>query len=354
MKGYIVLETGDIFEGDLYNHTANINGELIFYTGMTGYESILTDPSTKGQIIVFTYPFIGNCGINEAMRDVPIQANGFIVSEIAEEASHYEAALTLSEYSERHATPFLTGIDTRTIVKRIREHGSMRAVLTTDPKHVPNKHIDEGAVEKVSVEKLQTFGDGATHVIMIDYGYKQSIVDSLIQKGFKVTVVPYKTSFSEIKELHPDLIIYTNGPGNPIQHQRELTTIKKVASTYPTFGIGLGHQLLALAFGGETERLPYGHHGISEPVIDRTTNKVYMTAQNHSYIVKEQSIEGTGFQLKFSHINDRSVEGLVHESYPIMTTQFHPIGTPGPSDTESFFFSVLERFLSKGREKVYA
>ncbi len=359
MKGYIVLSTGEFFEGELLGNDKEVYGEVVFFTGMTGYEEVMTDPSFKGQIVVFTYPLIGNYGINGIDQEsIAPQASALIMQGCRNEGYHYEAIESLKDYAEKTSLPILVGVDTRAVVKRIRELGDMGAIITTniDTVDFSNKPMigTRNLVEEVSTTKIETFGDGDYHVVMVDFGYKKSILSSLLTLGCKVTVVPFNTDEGTIANLKPDGVFLSNGPGNPKKLVHLLGTIKKLASTYPTMGICLGHQLLALAFGGDTEKLRFGHRGANQPVQDLLTKKVYMTSQNHSYVVTEDSLEETGFSPRYININDRSVEGMSHQQYPITSVQFHPEAHPGPSDSEEIFHCFLTDMSSKRSEKIYA
>ncbi|MDQ0207933.1 carbamoyl phosphate synthase small subunit [Alkalicoccobacillus murimartini] len=359
MKGYVVLETGEQFEGELFGaeKEKDVHAEIVFFTGMTGYQEVLSDPSFKGQMVVFTYPLIGNYGINDSdFESLKPQVEALIISELNGAGHHYEANQPLAGCLQHAQVPYITGVDTRAIVKRIRKNGDMRAVLTTHPESVDFSATtplgEQEVVSSVSVQAAETFGHGERHVVLLDFGYKKSIVSELVDQGNRVTVVPYSISFEEVVSLKPDGILLSNGPGNPKQLETRLPVIRKLAETYPTLGICLGHQLLALAFGGDTEKLNFGHRGANQPVIDQETNKVYMTSQNHSYVVKETSLTDTSLHARFFNINDGSIEGLEHKRLPVLSVQFHPEAHPGPSDSAQLF-NLFKEMMSQGRESLY-
>lgn len=359
MRGYLQLKSGECFQGQWLTNapTENIKGEIVFFTGMTGYQEVLTDPSYKDQIIVFTYPLIGNYGINEFdFESKKPHVAGVIVYEAKKTAFHYEAKHSLTEYLDKWGVPMLGHIDTRAVVKKIRNEGTMPAILASSTsKDSIFKWNDGEKVQKVSIFKPETFGEGDQHIVLIDYGSKKSIITSLVKRGCKVTSVPFQTSFEEIKKLKPDGILLSNGPGDPKDIAQVLPTVKKLIMHYPTLGICLGHQLASLALGANTEKLAFGHRGANHPVIDFETGKVFMSSQNHSYVVDQKSIKNTGLTLRFSNLHDQSVEGFTHEVYPLQTVQFHPEANPGPADSNYIFDEFIETVkANNGRVFAYA
>ena len=362
MKSYLHLATGRSFSGELLTQKTNhpAVGEIVFFTGMTGYQEVLTDPSYKGQIVVFTYPLIGNYGINdEDFESRKPHAAGAVVYEGGMAPSHYQQKRTLAEYLDKWNVPLLSGIDTRAVVKEIRQAGSMQAMITDNEKGTEDNgwkmNIQSFPVKSVSAAGAETFGKGNKHIVMMDFGYKQSILQSLLQMGYRVTAVPYHTGIEAIHKLKPDGIVLSNGPGDPKQLERQLPVIREAIMSYPTLGICLGHQLTALAFGGNTKKMLFGHRGANQPVQDLQTGKVYMSSQNHSYEVDEASLAGTGLSVRFRNINDSTVEGLGHEKLPVLTAQFHPEANPGPAET-MHLFKEFDQLITQnsGREKAYA
>ncbi|MGG6432486.1 carbamoyl phosphate synthase small subunit [Anoxybacillus sp. D401a] len=355
MEAYLHLQNGKTFAGKLETAwMGDIAGEVVFFTGMTGYQEVLTDPSYKNQIIVFTYPLIGNYGINEVdFESKQPHVKAVIVYEAEEAGYHYEAAYSLKQYLEKWNVPLLTHVDTRAVVKQIREHGAMPAVISTSRRAVV--HVEEQApVPLVSTSDIQTYGNGHMHVVLFDFGYKKSIVHSLMAYGCRVTVVPYNTTLQTVEQLEPDGVLLSNGPGDPKQLHRYLPNILTVIERYPTLAICLGHQLVSLAYGGDTEKLPFGHRGANQPVYDAKKKKVFMTSQNHGYVVKAESLAHTPLSIRFINVNDGSVEGVVHETKPILCVQYHPEAHPGPNDTQFIFAEFVDMMKAARKEKVYA
>ncbi|WP_102271839.1 carbamoyl phosphate synthase small subunit [Cytobacillus massiliigabonensis] len=346
MKGYLHLKNNHCFNGEWLTAPPNqqIEGEIVFFTGMTGYQEVLTDPSYKDQIIVFTYPLIGNYGINEQdYESKEPHVAGVVVYEATNHPSHYQSTYSLKEYLQKWDIPLLGHIDTRAVVKTIRKEGTMPAVMSINESFMKTDvelHKDE-KVTKVTANTNGYYGEGETHIVLVDYGTKKSIIHSLLKRNCRVTTVPFNTTFQEIKKLKPDGIVLSNGPGDPKELTSILKNIKKMLEQYPSLGICLGHQLAALAFGGNTKKLPFGHRGANHPIADLKKRKVFMSSQNHSYVVDEESLQKTGFEKRFINLHDQSVEGLIHQILPIQTVQFHPEAHPGPADGEYIFDEFL-------------
>ncbi len=355
-KGYLVLESGDSFVGTMVGENPLATGEVVFNTGMTGYQEMLTDPSYAGQILTFCYPLIGNYGIN-ALDDesAALQLSGVVISNLCHLPSHYLSIKPLLNHLNQAGVPVLADVDTRAVVKRIRNQGTMRGVLTTNPENVSFDRPVTGLdlIKQVTAkEKMHYKGEGP-HVVLVDYGSKKSILTALLKAGCDVTVLPYDTTFQEIQALKPAGVVFSNGPGNPMSLKPYFGEIKKITEAFPTLGICLGHQLIALAHGAETEKLLFGHRGGNHPVKELETGKVWMTSQNHSFVVKEASLENIPFEVTYRNVNDHSVEGLKAKHLPIETVQFHPEAHPGPTDTEHIFTRFIQKIKHAG-ESSYA
>ncbi|MFE1630449.1 carbamoyl phosphate synthase small subunit [Brevibacillus reuszeri] len=358
--GYLTLESGEVFTGTLYGAPVNGFGEVVFTTGMTGYQEVMSDPSFAGQIVTFTYPLIGNYGINPKDYEAQKPAlTGMIVSELCMEPSHYESTKTLAEAAEEFGFPILAGIDTRTITKRVRQNGPLFGVISDQPMQAEevvslrNKHAKKSLVAEVSSQRIERHPGTGEHVVLVDLGMKHSIVDALLALGCRVTVVPFDTTIEQIKSLSPDGLMFSNGPGDPEHLLAYCSEWRKAVEQYPTLGICLGHQVLALMYGGKTEKLAYGHRGGNHPVKDLETGKVYMTSQNHGYVVKEESLEQSELTVSYRNVNDSSVEGLTHKSLPVFSVQYHPEAHPGPSDTSHIFHQFIQSMREVGA-KTYA
>lgn len=351
-QGYLVLETGEIFEGKLIGNEEGCMGEVVFNTSMTGYQEMMTDPSYAGQILTFCYPLIGNYGVNLFHSESSgCHLEGVIMGDVCDKPSHFLAVSSLSEQLERIGVTGLTGIDTRSLVKCIRKHGTVKGKITSTREVTQEEFRQYKApflVERVSTTEVVTYENTGPHVVLVDYGYKKSILSALLNEGCAVTVVPYSYSCDQVSALMPDGVLLSNGPGDPMEMKPFFGEIKKMSQQFPTLGICLGHQLLALAYGAKTEKLTYGHRGGNHAVKELLTGKVCMTSQNHSYVVSDESVNTKEFIVTYRNVNDRTIEGLMHRKYSIQSVQFHPEAHPGPSDTAHIFTNFMEKISSVG------
>lgn len=348
IKAQLTLETGQIFEGlapatqiDTYF------GEVVFNTGMVGYVESLTDPSYAGQILVFTYPLIGNYGVSDqsTWESKKIHVKGVVVSEFVTAYSNHTATQSLLNWLTENNIPFLTSIDTRALTKLLRGHGVVPGAISS-AKKLPFQFENFASIDwikQVSVKEPLYYGSGEKLVIAIDCGMKENIVRCLQQYPIKIKRVPYNYDFSE--ETF-DGIFISNGPGDPIQAKETIDILKKaLLKKKPTFGICLGTQLLALAVGAKTYKLPFGHRGANQPCLNVMTNRCYLTSQNHSYAVDESTLPDD-WQVSFRNLNDNSIEGIAHKTLPFFAVQFHPEAAPGPTDTQwlfNQFYDLLTR-----------
>lgn len=349
------METGEVFEGILIGADKDSLGEVVFNTSMTGYQEIITDPSYAGQIITFCYPIIGNYGIN-ALDDESISPAlaGVVIGDLCETPSHYQSFQKFSDKLKQAGVPGIAGVDTRLLVKTIRSRGTVKGFLSkVSEASFPAAEQAPLWVDQVSTKKTQYFKNNGPHVVLMDFGFKKSILNALLAEGCAVSVVPYNTSFEKIKALNPDGVLLSNGPGDPMALKKWFPEIKKISQHYPTLGICLGHQLIALAYGAKTEKLAYGHRGGNHPVKELNTGKVKITAQNHGYVVVDNSIDGNVFDVTYRNVNDKSIEGLQHKTFQIQTVQFHPEAHPGPSDTAHILTEFVTQIASMG-ETCYA
>lgn len=368
MKAFLILEDGSIFEGKSFGSTKDMISEIVFNTSMTGYLEVLTDPSYAGQAVVMTYPLIGNYGIcYEDMESKNSWVDGFIVREIARYGSNFRSEDSIDTFLKERDIPGIEGIDTRALTKLLREKGTMNGLITCnvdfDLANVVSKlksHKSVGVVEKVTCkEKITYYGKDYTpresvkikpglkvtpfrtfhgKIALLDYGSKDSIVECLLKRACDVTVYPASTSAEEILLDNPDGIMLSNGPGDPKECVSIINEIKKLYdSNIPIFAICLGHQLMALANGGNTKKLKYGHRGANHPVKDLKTNRVYISSQNHGYVVEPGTIPEHIAEISFINANDNTVEGYHYLGKNIFTVQFHPEACSGPQDTEFLF-----------------
>ncbi len=356
MKGYLVLENGEVFEGERFGTNKNTVCEVVFNTSMAGYIETFTDPSYAGQGIVMTYPLIGNYGvIPEDEESDRIWAKAVFIHDLAQYESNFRSTKTLDGFLKEMGVPGLTGINTRKLTKILRDYGTMRGALVSDISQLEEliEHIKkykvENVVEKVTSSKAITYGSTKPkQIALLDLGVKHNIINSLLKRGVGVTVYPADTSYEQILARRPDGIMLSNGPGNPEDCKEEIETIKRLyRSNIPILGICLGHQLMALATGAKTGKLKYGHRGANHPVKDLDTNHVYITSQNHGYYVLEESIDPDIAEISHINLNDGTVEGIRYKNKQIFTVQFHPEACPGPEDTGYIFDEFIEMVNKK-------
>jgi len=346
--GFLLLEDGTQFEATLFGAGEKVIGEVVFSTGMSGYQEVLTDPSFYGQIVVLTFPLVGNYGINALDRqsDAP-KVRGFIVREACRQPSHWLAQETLQDYLRRHRITAAEGIDTRALTRKLREKGTMTGMLTPDlptPEDflALQEYKPQRPVPQVTTREVYTIPGEGYHLAVLDLGIKEGILAALQRRNCRLTVFPAHTRAADILSVRPDAIVLSNGPGNPKDNPEIVETVKILLQHKPVLGICLGHQLLALAAGADTEKLKYGHRGCNHPVKDLATGRVYITSQNHGYAVKEDSLDRTWLEITHRNLNDGTVEGLRFKDRPVWGIQFHPEACPGPVDTGFLF----DRFLA--------
>ena len=348
-KGYLVLEDGTIYEGEHFGAENTTSGEVVFDTSMAGYQEMLTDPSFAGQLLLLTYPLVGNYGINAIDDESPnVQARGLIVREHCETPSHYQSVETLDAYLKRQGIPGLAGIDTRALTRKLRSSGVMMGLLTwqMEPEQALVElralpaYADLALAQEVGTDTecnaTPDVEGTSLHVVLVDCGVKRSIIKHLAAAGCRVTVVPVSSSAERIRELAPDGVLVSPGPGDPA-HLTELEGVmRELLGEVPIMGICLGHQVIARALGAKTFKLKFGHHGGNHPVKDLATGRVYITTQNHGYAIDADSLPA---ELEVSHINlnDGTVEGIRHLKYPLISIQYHAEGTPGPMDSGYLF-----------------
>ncbi|HOQ37814.1 MAG TPA: carbamoyl phosphate synthase small subunit [Acetivibrio sp.] len=345
MKAVLALEDGTVFYGEGFGVLGEVIGEIVFNTGMTGYQEVLTDPSYCGQIVAMTYPLIGNYGANdEDIESVKPQVKGFIVRELCNTPSNWRNKETLDDYLKRYNIIGIQGIDTRALTRILREKGTMKGMISSDPEFNLERKIDEirafeikNPVDRVTTDKVLHYNGGDKRVSLIDLGMKQNIVRSLQKRGCEVYVFPANSKPEEILSVNPDGIMLSNGPGNPKDCTGTINSIKQLMGKKPMFGICLGHQLIALANDADTQKLKYGHRGCNHPVKDIEKNLTYITSQNHGYTIVESSLDTSRMTVTHRNMNDGTIEGVRYKDMPVFTVQFHPEASPGPTDTEYLF-----------------
>jgi len=376
IDGKLVLEDGTAFVGHRFGATSDARGEVVFNTGMTGYQEILTDPSYTGQIVVMTYPQIGNYGISpEDVESRKLFLSALVVKEVSGIASNWRSVSTLDEYLRSNGIPGLEGLDTRMLVRHLRTRGAMRGVMASHSESTDSLTRQANVIPSMlgcdlasSVTSAQPYvwTDNVTslkakwrqqdffasappshaHVVVIDYGVKRNILRHLAKIGCRVTVVPAGTTAEDILALHPDGVLLSNGPGDPDPMRYAVTTIQNLLGMIPIFGICLGHQLLGIAAGGKTYKLKFGHRGSNHPILNTRSGKVDITSHNHGFAVDADSLPQSRVEITHVNLNDQTVEGLALRDVPAFSVQYHPEAAPGPHDSHYLF----RRFADLMRE----
>lgn len=349
----LALEDGTIYKGEGFGFKTIKNGEVVFATGMTGYVESLTDPSYKGQILMSTYPLQGNYGISrEWFQSEGIKAEGFIVREHNSHPSHSKSEKSLHEFLYEYQIPGISGIDTRSLTLKIRQHGTMKGILSTE--EVEDQELiamvkkqpeiwEMDLVDQVCVTDPQVYGEEFKHrAAILDCGIKNNSIKALLKREIGVVVLPYKTDFKDILDYSPEALLVSSGPGDPTRVRKAAENVQALSEKLPIFGICLGQQIIGLAFGAGIYKMKFGHRGINQPVKDLTTGKVCITSQNHGFTVDPQSIQDTPLRMNQVNLNDGTPEGLEHQELPISSVQYHPEAGPGPHDTDYYFDNFVE------------
>ena len=347
MKAQLILENGQRFTGEMFGDIKDIAGEIVFTTGMTGYQETITDPSFCGQIVVMTFPLMGNYGINlEDNEAKHTNLKAFIVREKCDYPSNFRNEMNLSDFLREEGVVGLEGIDTRALTRVIRDYGCMNAVImqgepSDDEVKALMQTIDNSdVIMKTTTESVYTINEnGSPHIAFIDMGAKTGILRGLEARNCKITVFPANASAEEIEKAAPDMVFLSNGPGDPLDAPGTVDTVKALIGKLPICGICMGHQIIGLALGCKTKKLKFGHHGGNHPVKDIITGKCFITSQNHNYIVSDFPDD---VEEMFVNVNDGTCEGIMHKTLPIMSVQFHPEAAPGPLDTGWLFDRFLE------------
>jgi carbamoyl-phosphate synthase small subunit len=359
MRAVLALEDGTIFEGRALGAEGRTVGEIVFNTGMTGYQEILTDPSYAGQIVCLTYPMIGNYGINpDDIESRRVQVEGLVVRVAEESPSNWRSARTLDGFLRERGITAISGIDTRALTRRLRMHGVMMgAVSSVDTPEQTLSLVRKAPsyagvdfVRKVTSDTAYTWpfdGEPRYNVALLDCGVKYNILRELARNGCRTTVFPCTASAEEILERKPDGIMLSPGPGDPSLLGYAVKTVRSIAGRVPTMGVCLGNQLLGCAWGSRTFKLKFGHRGSNHPVKDLTTGRVYITSQNHGYAIDGGELKD-GMEVAHVNLNDGTVEGLRHRELPIFSIQYHPEASPGPTDS-SYFFTRFAEMMSAAR-----
>lgn len=357
-KRYLVLEDGTYYEGYPLGSDHLTKGEIVFNTAMTGYQETISDPSYTGQIITFTYPLIGNYGINrDDFESLIPTLNGVVVKEASTYPSHFRMQKTFHEVLKDYDIPGISGVDTRSITRKIRNYGVLKAAFTDDKADIPQL-IEELKVIELPRDEVKTVSTKTPYVstgydlsvVLVDFGKKQNIVRELNLRGCNVTVVSYDSTAEEIIRMSPDGVMLSNGPGDPEEVKVAINMINGILGKIPFFGICLGHQLFALSQGATSFKMKFGHRGANHPVKDLKSGKIALTSQNHGYAIDKDSLASTPLEITHIAINDGTVEGLRHQSLPAFSVQYHPEASPGPTDS-NYLFDEFIKMMHDFKEK---
>ena len=356
-KGYLMLEDGTRFEGTLFGAAGSPVGEVVFNTGMTGYQETLTDPSYFGQIVVMTYPLIGNYGFNEedGQSKGPM-VKGFIIREGCDSFSNWRGSESLEDYFFRQGLAGLMDVDTRALTRHLRTKGTLRGkILPAGGESISalqeiRAFSNRDAVWRVTADAPYVVAPDLHHVAVLDFGIKRNILAAMTERNMVLHVFPATAKASDILAIKPDGLFLSNGPGDPDELSEIVREVGKMVGTLPIFGICLGHQILAHALGGKTRKMKFGHRGSNHPVKDLETNRVRITSQNHGYEVVEESLDKDKVLITHINVNDGTVEGIRHLTLPLFSVQYHPEASPGPGDS-SYLFDRFHTIMKEFKEK---